>query len=118
MGRVERKAFPASERHTGSVSAKVVSEVQHALNTVDQSLFRSQLGPYYPYIDTADELQVRMKTKTGTVEFRLINPWPSGAPKKPMPTDVRTVFCEIDTLYAKNANHAVDETCKTNDSPR
>jgi len=114
----EWKAFPASERHTGSVSANVVSEVQHALNTVDQSLFRSQLGPYYVYIDTSDELQVRMKTKTGPVEFRLINPWSHWRPLKPMPTDVRIVFCEIDSLYAKNANHAVDETCKANDSPR
>ncbi len=114
----EWKAFPASERHTGSVSANVVSEVQHALDTVDQSLFRSQLGPYYFYIDTSDELQVRMKTKTGPVEFRLINPWSRGMPQKPMPTDVRIVFCEIDTLYAKNANHAIDETCKTRDSPR
>jgi hypothetical protein len=117
----EWKAFPASEHHNGSVSANVVSEVQHALNTVDPSLFRSQLGPYYAYIDTSDELRVRMKTKTGPVEFRLINPWSSGItamPQKPMPTDVRIVFCEIDALYAKNANHAVDETCKTNDSPR
>jgi hypothetical protein len=114
----EWKVFPGSERHTGSVSANVVSEVQHALNTIDQSLFRSQLGPYYGYIDTADELQVRMKTKTGPVEFRLINPWSSGRPQKPMPTDVRIVFCEIDTLYAKNANHPVDEACKTNDSSR
>jgi hypothetical protein len=114
----EWKAFPASERHTGLVSANVVSEVQHALNTVDQSLFRPQLGQYYVYTDTFDELQVRMKTKTGPVEFRLINPWSHGTPQMPMPTDVRTVFCEIDTLYSKNANHPVDEACKTNDSPR
>jgi hypothetical protein len=115
----EWKVFPASERHTGSVSANVVSDVQHALNAVDQSLFRSQLGPYYGYIDTSDELQVRMKTKRGPVEFRLINPWSKERmPQKPMPTDVRIVFCEIDTLYAKNANHPVDVACKTNDSPR
>jgi hypothetical protein len=114
----EWKAFPASERHTGSVSANVVSEVQHALNTVDQSVFRSQLGPYYGYTDTWNELQVRMKTKTGPVEFQLMNPWQSGRPQKPMPTDVRIVFCEIDTLDAKNANHPIDEACKTNDSPR
>jgi len=108
----EWKAFPASERHTGSVSANVVSEVQHALNAVDQSLFRSQLGPYYVYIDTSDELQVRMKTNTGPVEFRLINPWSRGMPQEPMPTDVRIVFCEIDTLYAKNANDPVEEACR------
>jgi hypothetical protein len=114
----EWKAFPASERHTGSVSANVVSEVQHTLNTVDQSLFRSPLGPYYVYIDTWDELQVRMKTKTGPVEFQLMNPWDSGMKQKPMPTDVRIVFCEIDTLEAKNANHPVDEACKIGDSPR
>lgn len=115
----EWKVFPASERHTGSVTANVVSDVQHALNAVDQSLFRSQLGPYYGYIDTSDELQVHMKTKRGPVEFRLINPWSKeGMPQKPMPTDVRIVFCEIDTLYAKNANHPVDVACKTNDSPR
>jgi hypothetical protein len=89
------------------------------LNAVDQSLFRSQLGPYYVYIDTSDELQVRMKTKTGPVEFRLINPWSKeGMSQKPMPADVRIVFCEIDTLYAKNANRPVDEACKANDSPR
>jgi hypothetical protein len=114
----EWKVFPASERHTGSVSANVVSEVQHALNTVDQSVFRSQLGPYYGYTDTWNELQVRMKTKTGPVEFQLINPSQSGRPLRPMPTDVRIVFCEIDALDAKNANHPVDEACKPNDSSR
>jgi hypothetical protein len=114
----EWKAFPTSERHTGSVSANVRSEVQHALNTVDQSLFRSQMGPYYVYIDTADELQVRMKTKTGPVEFRMINPWSSGMPRQPMPKDVRIVFCEIDTLYAQNAQFPVDQACKTSDSSR
>jgi hypothetical protein len=112
------KAPRVVERQTGSVSANAVSEIQHALNTVDQSLFRSKMGPYYIYVDTSDELQVRMKTKTGPVEFLLINPWSSGMPRQPMPTDVRIVFCEIDALYAQKANYAVDQTCKTNDSSR
>jgi hypothetical protein len=113
------QAFPAFERHTGLVSANVLSEVQHALNMVDQSLFRSQMGPYYVYIDTVDELQVRMKTKTGPVEFRMINPWSSGMmPRQPMPKDVRIVFCKIDTLYAQNAQSPVDQACKTSDSSR
>jgi hypothetical protein len=114
----EWKAPRVLERQTGSVSANVVSEIQHALNTVDQSLFRSKMGPYYVYVDTSDELQVRMKTKTGPVEFLLINPWSSGWPREPMPKDVKIVFCEIDALYAQNAHFAGDQGCKTKDSSR
>jgi hypothetical protein len=115
----EWKKFPASERHAGSVSASMVSEVQRVLDSADQSAFRPQMGPYYIYIDTSDELQVRMKTKTGPVEFQLINPWSDGlSQQKPMPTDVKIVFCMIDALNAKNARHPIDETCNTNDSSR
>jgi hypothetical protein len=112
------KAPRVVERQTGSVSANTVSEIQHALNTVDQSLFRSKMGPYYVYVDTSNELQVRMKTKTGPLEFLLINAWSSGMPRESMPTDVRVVFCEIDALYARNAQYPADQACKTNDSSR
>lgn len=112
------KAPRVVERQAGSVSANAVSEIQRALNTVDQSLFRSKMGPYCGYSDTFDELQVRMKTKTGPLEFLLINPWSSGMPLKSMPTDVRIVFCEIDALYAQNAKYPVDQACKNSDSSR
>jgi len=106
------------ERQTSTVSAEVVSEIQRTLNTVDEDPFRGKMGPYYVYIDTSVELQVRMTAKSGQVTFLLINPWSVGIVRRTMPKDVKTVVCEIDTLNARVSNNPVHQMCKaSNKSP-
>src|SRR3984957_9367583 len=107
-----------SERQTSSVSAEVVSDIVRSLKAVDQSLFRGRLGPYYLYIDTSDELQVRVAAGPRDLTFLVINPWPSGIVQKTMPPDVKTVVCEISKLHAQVTNTAVDQMCKVTNTLR
>jgi hypothetical protein len=107
-----------SVRQTSSVSAEVLSNIVRTLKAVDQSLFRGRLGPYYVYIDSSDELQVRVAAGPRDLTFLVINPWPSVFVRKPMPPDVKTLVCEIDKLHAQVTNTAVDQMCKVTDTPR
>jgi hypothetical protein len=104
------------ERKTDSVGNDVVSKIQDTLNRVDRKTFRARMGPYYTYVDTSVELEIRMNAKAGPLKFFLVNPWYGDpVPRKAMPTDVRTVFCEVDSLYAEKTGVAVDRGCKTKD---
>lgn len=100
-----------SERQTSTVSAEVVSDIERTLKAVDQSLFRGKMGPYYVYIDTSDDLQIRMTARSGKLTFLVTNPWSPGTIHKPMPRDVKTVLCEISKLHAQVANAAVNQMC-------
>jgi hypothetical protein len=105
------------ERQISSVSAGAVSEIKRTLNPVDESRVRSKMGPYYIYIDTSDELQIRMNSVSGLVTFTVLNPW-QGYVQKPMPKDIRTVVCEISRLHAQVANTPVDEMCSATNKSR
>lgn len=107
-----------SERQSSSVSAEVVSNIKRTLKAVDPSLFRGRLGPYYVYVDTSDELQVRMAARSGDLTFLVTNPWPPGIAQKAMPQNVKTVVCEISKLHARVANTAVSRMCKATDTLR
>ena len=107
-----------SERETSSVSAEVVSNIERALKNVDESLFRGKMGPYYVYVDTSIELQVRMTASSGQVTFLVTNPWSPGIVRKPMPNDVKTVVCEISRLHAQVANTPVNQMCKASNTSR
>lgn len=109
------------EHQTSSVSADQLSEIEHVLNSIDESLIRGKLGPYNIYVDTSVELRIRMASGQKEVTFLVTNPWGSDLPsttnRKPMPEIVKTIVCQIDRLHAQVSNTPVQQMCKVTTPP-
>jgi len=106
----------AWERQISSVTAERVSGIKRRLDAIDKSGVRAEMGPYYSYVDTSVELRIRITTSQGELSFSVMNPWSCDLPtclsRKPLPTDVKTVVCEISALQAQVADTSVDQMCK------
>ena len=107
------------KRKTASISSQQVTSISKRLAVLNKDSFRSKMGPYNSYTDTAVELHLRILTSQGSVAFSVSNPWLCTLPScsmgksKPIPEEVKSVICEVQKLRAQLASESVDPMCKS-----
>ena len=107
----------AWEMQRGSVTAERVSEIKRTLGTVERAQIHDKMGPYHLYIDTSNELQLRLMNSQEVLTFAVINPWSCNREltcfnEKSLPKNLKTVICEISTLRNHVADEPIDPMCK------
>jgi hypothetical protein len=112
------------ERHAPVLSPDDLASLVKGLNSLDTTRLYPKLGPYNAYTDTSAELIIEALISGTKRQFILWNPWPCGLPscsmgnKKPMPSEVRALFCEISGLRATLANEPLPPMCVVSGLPK
>jgi hypothetical protein len=126
-GRVEwdeSLSFNDKQRNSAMISPEELSSIQHRLNAIDKSGIQPQMGPFAGYTDVVIDLNVVLTATNGPVRFTVTNPWTGDLRPfrddriKPMPTEVKSIACEIWNLHAQFVKMQAEPMCKSPQDPK
>jgi hypothetical protein len=110
-------AWNKTRRNSATIPPEEVTAIQQRLDSIDKSDIKPQTGPYATYVDTVVELTVGVRSGNAPIHFVLTNPWLPKNPgplrdgEKAMPSEVKSIVCEIDRLRAELTKQTLESMC-------